>query len=230
MTESEAAEKTVLEMPETPHIHHHTTGHSHRWFDIILAVSVLGVAIGSLLVSIHSSQTMAALVSENAKLVRANSTPLLQLEHGNLDDKGQQNIRLHLRNVGTGPGYIHWFELSYGDKVYSNMRSLLKDMEKTALFQKLAADRPYTPYQLVTAPSSGITLPTRDEVALLEFQRPNSPYASAVWATLDSLRFHLKAQACYCSLFDECWITKFDHQQALPVKMCDAKGHTNLDG
>src|SRR6185369_16176359 len=93
----------MIEAPETPHVHHAAHGDRQRWFDISIAVAVVLVSLGSLYVSLHTGRTMEKLVDQNARLVKANSVPLLQFDHGNVNDQGKSEIYLAVRNARTGP-------------------------------------------------------------------------------------------------------------------------------
>ena len=55
---------------------------------------------------------MEQLVEQNSRLVRANSVPLLQFDSGNINDEERSTeLYLAVRNAGTGPARIVWFEL-----------------------------------------------------------------------------------------------------------------------
>lgn len=56
----------------------------------------------------------------------------------------------------------------------------------------------------------------------------NDP-ALAQWHALDKIRFQLRPSACYCSMFDECWITTFDSGVPRPVQRCAAAASPERD-
>lgn len=99
----------MIEAPEAPHHHHHKTG--LPWFDLIVPVAVLCISVASLLTSLQSEKSMHALVEQNTRLVSAQSTPLLMLDTGNLDDNGKAVLSMTISNVGTGPAQIAWFRV-----------------------------------------------------------------------------------------------------------------------
>ena len=55
----------------------------------------------SLVIGIHHGQTMQKMAEENARLVQANSWPLLQFITGNTNDKGEPEIKLKVENAGV---------------------------------------------------------------------------------------------------------------------------------
>jgi len=63
-------------IPEQTHEEIRKTG--HRWIDISAAGCALVVSITSLFVAIHHGQSMERMAEANARLVEANSWPLLQ--------------------------------------------------------------------------------------------------------------------------------------------------------
>ncbi len=72
----EAEKPSMIEASETAH-NAHAHSKNKGWFDIVMAIAILLVSAGSLYVALHTGHTMEALVKENKKLVRAQSTPIL---------------------------------------------------------------------------------------------------------------------------------------------------------
>ena len=198
----------MVETPEVPH-HHHKTG--FPWFDLIVPIAVLCISIASLLTSLQSERSMHALVEQNARLVSAQSTPLLMLDSSNLNDKNEPAIGFTLTNVGTGPARIDWFRLRSADGVdYSGgaLYGRVKAMDKHASFLS----------QQVSA-----TL-VRSGAERLVFSWPRPPATSPsfpAWQKLETDRFLFKASACYCSIFEECKITEFQDGRPRTVRSCD---------
>ena len=75
-------------MNEIQHLVKPKDGPAPRWFHIAVALSMIISAISALVATLHTGQTMTALVEQNAKLVRAGSTPILEFGHGNVLDDG----------------------------------------------------------------------------------------------------------------------------------------------
>jgi hypothetical protein len=42
----------------------------------------------------------------------------------------------------------------------------------------------------------------------------------ALWDTFNTLRFELRFHACYCSVFDECWVSDLTTVSPQPVEHC----------
>lgn len=217
----------MIEAPETPHVHRkhaRAEGGGHdkqRLFDIAIAIAVVLVSVGSLYVSLHTGHTMEKLVEQNSRLVRANSVPLLTFEHGNLGDNGKPEIDLSVRNVGTGPARIVWFELREHGKLVRSPRDLLSPGDS----------RQVDELSTVTSPIAPTMMPAGENRKIMTWPRPEpGTSARAAWDGVDKARFGLRVTACYCSLFDECWQTSASADVPKPVARCEAEGHSSYAG
>lgn len=195
-----------------------------RWFHIVVAGSMALSAISALVSSLSTSHTMKELVKENARLVQANATPMLEFSHGNAGANGQPELSFSLSNVGTGPARVVWFELSHEGQPLKSMYELA---------QKLQPDGKPEDWQMATASPSPRMLPAGKEIPVLTWAMPSDKHklARAAWEKLNAARFkQLKAQACYCSVLDACWISELRGEIPQAVPRCDSAGHTLLQG
>lgn len=208
----------MIEAPEPPHTHGQS---AHRWFDIAIAVAVVLVSAGSLYVSLHTGKTMEKLVEQNSRLVRANSVPLLQFDTGNVDDDGKAEIYLAVRNAGTGPARIVWFELLQNGRPVRGYQDLLPPDAKAA--RRVDAG-------IVTGGIAPSMMPAGERRKLLSWPRPAGGELQSAWDHLNQVRPNLKVEACYCSLFDECWLTKATADVPKPIISCDFGNRTTYQG
>ena len=208
----------MIEAPETPHVHHD----KHRWLEIGLAVAVVLVSLGSLYVSLHTGRTMEQLVEQNARLVRANSVPLLQFDTGNIgDDDRSSELYLAVRNAGTGPARIVWFELLQDGRPVRNYRDLLPQGVQMSRAEA----------NIVTGGIAPSMMPAGERRKLLTWPRPaGDPVAQSAWDHVNVVRQRLTVEACYCSLFDECWLTKAKADVPRPIATCEIGNRTTYDG
>lgn len=202
----------MMEAPETAH-HAHGHGGSHRWFDIAMAVAILLVSAGSLYVALHTGHTMDALVHENERLVRAQSTPILQYDAGNVADDGAAAQVFKVRNVGTGPARVHWFELKHGARTYSSVADFV-----------LASGR--SPITFIESSISETVLAQGDQRNLIVWRYPADAEGRSRWKQIDKARSETKVRACYCSVFDECWLSNLVADLPKPVPSCERPGKT----
>ena len=208
----------MIEAPETPHVHHD----KHRWLEIALAVAVVLVSLGSLYVSLHTGKTMEQLVEQNSRLVRANSVPLLQFDTGNIgDDDRSSELYLAVRNAGTGPARIVWFELLQDGRPVRNYRDLLPQGVQMSRAEA----------NIVTGGIAPSMMPAGERRKLLSWPRPaGDSVAQSAWDHVNVVRQRLTVEACYCSLFDECWLTSAAADVPRPVATCEIGNRTTFQG
>jgi hypothetical protein len=65
---------------------------------------------------------------------------------------------------------------------------------------------------------------------LLSWPLPAEAAELSAWHHLNRVRHGLKVEACYCSLFDECWLTKASADLPRPVASCDFGDRTTYQG
>jgi hypothetical protein len=210
-------------MNELQHLAKPKDGPAPRWFHMAVAASMIISAVSALIATIHTGRTMSALVEQNAKLVRANSTPILEFDHFNVRNDGSSSLEFSVENVGTGAARIYWFELSIDGKPMQDM---------TAAIHSLSPDLKSMP-----AFSSGPV--ARRVFAAGAGQRffawpkpvPASADQVAAWKALDTARFkRIAVQACYCSVFDECWTSKLNGDVPTVTPLCKTEKHLSLLG
>lgn len=199
----------MIEPPEAPHhvAEHHRT--AIPWFDVAMGVAVLVVSFGSLYVSLHTGHTMEALVEQNQRLVRAQSTPILQYTHGNNVD-GRRVLIFNVRNAGTGPARIAWARLSHDGEIYRSWASF-------ALGSVPEVDR----LPLMTAPLAPAVLSAGEERTILRWERGGSAAEQRGWDAVEQARFKAQATICFCSVFDECWLSNMNGDVPRQVASCE---------
>ncbi|HYX53048.1 MAG TPA: hypothetical protein VE783_06325 [Candidatus Limnocylindrales bacterium] len=190
------------------HSHGHRTG--IPWLDLILAGSAIFISVVSLIVSIHHGRTMEQLVAANEKQVKASTLPILRFVTGNVTDN-QKMIHFQLMNGGTGPAIIEWLQLKWDGQPATGPRDLLE--------RCCSAGSPAKALSIWTDVASGTTLPARDSRNVLGV--PAKGAGPALYDLLDrEARFKVEAEACYCSVLEECWQTDFRNQPR-EVKACE---------
>jgi hypothetical protein len=184
----------------------------HPWLEGGAAAVALLVSLISLWVGVRTEQANSKMVDANYRMVAAASWPYLQLESGNGDDQGRPVISVSLQNAGVGPAKIESFELFWKGQAYPNAKALIEACCVSG--QKKA-------WSVSTAPSKDFVLRAGDAQRFLGFARTDDN--AAIWDKFDQVRFsELSYRVCYCSVFDECWISHLKTLKAEPVKQCPA--------
>jgi hypothetical protein len=190
------------------HSHGHHTG--IRWLDLIIAGSAIFISVVSLVVSIHHGRTMEQLVAANEKQVKASTLPILRYGTGNVTDN-QRMIHFQLMNGGTGPAIIEWFRLKWNGEPTTGPQDLLE--------RCCGRGKPVKIRSAWNDVASGTTLPARDIRNV--FGVPAAGVDADVYEFLNrEARFRVEAEACYCSVLEECWLTDFKDQPR-EVKSCE---------
>lgn len=193
-------------------IEHESHSHANHtglpWVDLILAGCAIFISIVSLVVSIHHGHTMEALVAANEKQVEASTLPILRFGTGNEMDNAKA-IHFDLRNGGTGPAIVEWLRVKWNGEPTNGPGDLLDRCcgmhhKTVSIYQSIA---------------SGNTLPASQSVTILAIRA--SDIDVNLYNRLNTERFQVEPEACYCSVLDECWTTDF---QVRPKKVnsCEA--------
>ena len=140
--------------------------------------------------------------------------PLLQFEHGNHDpDFNRRAVTFSLKNAGVGPAIIRSVELTYRDKTYDSVDGFFNACCTTeyADYQDYAAELiaqggSSLEGGTMTQPLAGVILPGQSDYEFLKmyFHNRNSTF----WEKLNQERWDLNLNVCYCSLVDDCFLTK----------------------
>lgn len=209
-------------MIDLPKLNKPEAGPAPRWFHIAVAGSMVLSSVAAIYGSWRTSQTMAALVKENTRLVMANSTPLLEFSSGNLTD-GKAQLSFTVQNVGNGPARVVWFELKSDGKPVPHV---------TAMVDEVAPELQGKAY-LTTATIAPRLISAGREIRLFSWDRPpeSEAVARAAWSRFDKHRQQkLTVQACYCSVLDACWISNLEGDIPKPVERCDTDGRLSPRG
>ena len=186
------------------------TFRKRRWLNELAAGVAVLVSLISLWVGVRTEQANSKMVDANYRMVAAASWPFLQLDSGNGDENGHPTISLALQNAGVGPAKIRTFELFWKGKAYPNAKALL---------EACCASQQKVSWAVSTTPPKNFVLRAGDSRRFLGF--PLAADNVEMWKQFDRVRFsELSYRVCYCSVFDECWVTQLTSLKAQPVKQC----------
>ncbi len=210
-------------MNEIQHLAKPKDGPAPKWFHIAVAASMVISAISALIATLHTGRTMTALVDQNARLVRASSTPVLEFGHGNTRDDGQASLDFMVRNVGSGMARVVWFELRLDGKPVPNVGALVRTLNPTS------ADNAV----LLSGPVANRFLAPGAEQRVLGWVRPSTGNEADLkaWNELDKARFtRIEVEACFCSVFQECWTSRMSGDVPKASPDCVNEKRTSMRG
>ncbi|MEM9384336.1 MAG: hypothetical protein AAGA68_04700 [Pseudomonadota bacterium] len=185
------------------------------WFGIVVSLAALATSAASIFIAVQNADSM-------ERLVEANSWPYLQLDSSNLVD-GERVIQLALTNTGVGPLRLESFV------IYANDETPLRHIgELIRHSYDPQWTRPPTPQggggsgdvgasTYTTTPGGRVLAPGE---GILVFGIPYDGRPDGLWAAIDQARFTYRFEACYCSVFDECWRSGLVDSRPEPVARC----------
>jgi hypothetical protein len=187
---------------------------SRHWAESALSIFAVIIAAISLWIAIDTERTNRQLVAEAA-------WPFVHV-YTSGGSSPQLPLTLSIANAGIGPAKIETLELFWNGKAYRNAVDVLKDCcdYKTPHSDQLPAED----IPLSTSDVPGTVLRAGDNVSILRYVL--TPDNTPTWQALRSQRMKISFRICYCSIFNECWLTeihRFSDQQGLDppsVKMC----------
>lgn len=207
----------TLEPTESPEAR--KTG--HRWIDLFVAFSALFISALSIFLGQQTGNSM-------EKLVHANSWPFLELGSGNTDGQQHSAITLGVENVGTGPAAIYWFEVEMDGAPLRRdghmLTNLLSACCRDAFDEALArhgGSLPATFGYEVSSPLGSRFLASNGDIDAMRW--PRTEDNAELWDALDRARqTRMTMSACYCSVFEECWIARSNTFPPDKVDSCTA--------
>jgi hypothetical protein len=193
--------------PEQPPEEIRKTG--HRWIDISVAGCALIVSVTSLFVAFRHGRSMERMADANARLVQANSWPLLQRYQSDVNAQGERVFTLDIVNNGVGPAKVESLEVSWKGQPVGNPHELIT----------LCCRRSEDPGRDASIESSGLmgTVLRAGEVRpIVEFPEDAQHEGIRLRISLNDIVW----KACYCSVFDECWVSNLRTLRPESVQQC----------
>lgn len=200
------------------HPSHARTG--HRRLDVVLSTVAVIISLVSIFVAYHTSHSM-------EKLVQANSWPFLQLGHGNafgetpvIGERSSAQIYFTITNAGTGPAVIHDFEFRLDDRPFAADGGTIERFLNACCADLLTGGSRVGPTS--STPVAQTVLAPDADVTVLRW--PLQPDNQDLWVALDRARQQnrIAMSACYCSVFDECWVADTATFPPRKVSSCGA--------
>lgn len=192
------------------HQHHHPHGTGIRWLDISLAIAAGVVSLVSLWLALHLAHSMEKLVASNSypylELMRSMGSPEKDPSTG----MSRKRVEYLLANNGIGPARVEWVELTYKGKPMADIDALLAAC--CAMTHKV--DFPMHRRGNVV----GTLVRPGDMVPMFTADEPVAP--NPVFDTLHRSMNDIETSACYCSVFDECYLRGKDARKPEPVDQC----------
>lgn len=183
-----------------------------RWLDMVVAFSALLISTVSIFVAYSSNQSM-------ERLTRAGAWPFVQIGSGNASDEGEHQLSFAISNVGTGPARLHTFEAQVDGRtlprghLLTHLLQACCETEFNAAIERAGGNQVGAIGQDMSSRVPERFLAPNGEVYVLVW--PRTAQNAELWTALDRARQsgRITMSACYCSVFDECWVA---HSHSFP--------------
>ena len=200
-------------MEHESHHHHHPRKTGVRWLDLGLGLSAGIVSLVSLWLGLHSAHSM-------EKLVASNSYPYVELMRSTSMEKEARNgdgfnrrVKYMLDNNGVGPARIEWVEFKFkGEPVHNLMELMEKCCSPGSAPDRFAGID-------IRGGIAGALIRPGASVHMFTWEEPKTrnPVFDALHAQMNDITY----SACYCSVFDECYVTSSrGEQKQRSVEQC----------
>lgn len=176
----------------------------------LLALGNLFIAAPALIIS-GAVAYFAFEQAEATKKMQAGSVwPNITYDTSNLSEAGEPRISFDVSNRGVGPAKIKGMQISLDGQPYRTIQDLLRDccLEKG------------DPLAVVLTGVNGEVIPAGEEVSFAAIRPDNIPAAG--YERLGEAHLRVRAQICFCSVFDECWIEDSQSTTVQPTAQCPA--------
>jgi hypothetical protein len=192
----------------------------HRWVDISVAVCALIVSITSLCVAVLHGHTMERMADANARLVAANSWPMLQRYYSDLGEHGERVFSINVANSGVGPAKVETVEVLWKGTAVRTYKELLERCCGAAASAAASGAMTDPLQDMETSSLQGMVLRAGENRRILSL--PRSGASEAVAKAFAEAQRDITMRVCYCSVFDECWSGDLHTLHPASVAQCPA--------
>jgi hypothetical protein len=194
--------------PDGPDAHPLRTGHNR--LDLALALSAIFISGVSLYVAIEHGKT-------ERDLVAANSWPFLRPEISNQYGP-DRDLAIGVSNGGVGPAKVKSYQVFYQGAPATDPVDLLRRC--CGLSTNPVAEKNQINNAFLTSAVEDQVIRPGEAIIALQLRRnlADPRLVERYHNTLKVLTF----RACYCSVFDKCWITTLMSTNVTPLKTCPA--------
>jgi hypothetical protein len=204
-------EPPVHVTPDEVHAHAHKTGRPR--LDLVIALSAIFISAVSLVVAIEHGRT-------ERDLVAANSWPFLRsiLDNGYNDDR---DTTIGVTNAGVGPAKVKSIEVFYDGRPVSSARDLLRRC--CGLSSDPEVEHRQLPATFAWSLVDDSVVRPGEDNAVVRIHHDST--APEVQRRLSDSLLRIGFRACYCSVFDECWVGNLLSTNTRRVRRCEPPEH-----
>lgn len=176
----------------------------------VYVVSHALVTVPTFIISIALAYATFVQADATRKIQTSETWPFISYGTSNTNDKGEDVITFNMTNDGVGPARLKGLEFEYQGRKLSNPRQFL---------QLCCGDDPNNRIPFVSGTVSGTLRPGENHDFIRLVKKPEN---AAIYDKLNVERWKVHVKACYCSIFDDCWVLDNRTQDPAPVSECPA--------
>jgi hypothetical protein len=188
---------------------------AQRWLKFLPAMMIghVLITVPAFVISIALAYATFVQAEATRKIQQSETWPYVSYGTSNISDDGKTEISFKLGNDGLGPARVKQIEFLYDGKPIRTPRQFL---------QACCGDVPGQPTRFMSSNPEVVLRPGETtQFIRLERRADNA----AIWDRLQDERWKVAVRACYCSIFDDCWVLDTRVADPEPVKACPAGWH-----
>ena len=174
----------------------------------VLAIGHMFVTVPAFVISIALAYATFVQADATRKIQQSETWPYVSYGTSDTTDEGVDEISFTLGNDGVGPARLKRLEFVYDGKPMETPRTFL---------QACCGDPPQRPTPFMSSNFETVLRPG-ENVRFIRLVK--TAENAAVWDRLEVERWKVAVRACYCSIFDECWVLNSRLPDPQPVKAC----------
>lgn len=185
---------------------------AQRWLKLLPAMMIghLLITVPTFVISIALAYATFVQADATHKIQQSETWPYISYGTSNISDEGVEEITFMLGNDGVGPARMKQLEFLYDGRPMKNPRQFM---------QLCCGDSPSRPTAFRSSAFEVVLRPgeTTRFIGLVK-----TPENAAIWDRLNAERWKVAVRACYCSIFDDCFVLDSREADPQPVKVCPA--------
>ena len=188
-------------------------GLPQNWVEFSVAVCAVIISSASLFIATRQNSLMERQLS-------ASTWPVLEFGTSNLDEQGNPEIALQMKNAGIGPARIRSFTVLYDGQPVANAHELVEAC--------CSSEQPVPKLSWIVSGLDHAVLTANEEVRFLRLKL--TAENQILWHELDVKRFNINLHVCYCSALQECWMLNSVLNDPQTTDACPAPRETQFRG
>ncbi len=173
-----------------------------HWAESALAIGAVVIAAASLWIAYDANRT-------NRQLVASESWPFL-LVYENDATAGPPTMSLEVANEGIGPAKLESFQLFWHGKPQRSPWELLRTCCSAAMGATTDSRALDTLYSGISSTSTTRGFVIRPGIVFPFLAYQQNAGDAAAWKYFKSHLSALSFRYCYCSVFNQCWLSSLD--------------------